>query len=607
MLRRHARIGFARGSIALEFAQHVKSSVDIVAVIGESVRLRKQGPERWVGLCPFHSEKTPSFSVHQGMQFYKCFGCGKGGDVFSFLMELQGLSFFETLKSLAQQFGIPLPERGAGDLSDAESRRREVLGRMHEVAQSLFEQQLASPTGAKVREYLAGRGLGPEAIKEFGLGFAAGGSRLKARFEKEGIAAEHFEASGLIGKGRERPDFYDRFRDRLTFPIMNETGRIVAFGGRAVLPDQQPKYLNSAETPIYHKSSVLYNLHRARPVMRKENRVVLVEGYMDVIGVCGAGFPAVVATCGTALTAQQVRILRRHVRSVVVNFDPDPAGQSAAQRSIELLLAESLEVRVLTLPGGLDPADFCGQKGGEAYRALLDKAPSYHVWLAERAREQFDLTTSEGRVGALGLLMPAINLAPDKIRRVAQADEAAACLGIDPGLVLDQFRRAAVDRRPPAFTSSPLDELSQSEKLLVRTLLESAEARDEMLTAAAETARAENLAAADIFEAMAATGASEDVFQYSGVEGRLETKDRERLSLIVFEQTGNEISLNHARQALGALKRRGWEKRYRAVRRRIEQAEKAGDRPEALRLLKDKIDLERERAVSGRAAAVSGA
>ena len=593
--------------MASDFAQHVKSSVDIVAVIGESIRLRKQGPERWVGLCPFHTEKTPSFSVHQGMQFYKCFGCGKGGDVFNFLMELQGLSFFEALKTLAQQFGIPLPERGAGDLSDAESRRREVLGRMHEIAQAFFEQQLGLPVGAAVRDYLAGRGVSAEAAKQFGLGFAGGGNRLRALFQKEGIAAEHFEASGLIGKGRERPDFYDRFRDRLTFPITNETGRIVAFGGRAVLPDQQPKYLNSPETPIYHKSSILYNLHRARPLMRKENRVVLVEGYMDVIGVHGASFPAVVATCGTSLTPLQVRALRRHVGSVVVNFDPDPAGQSAAQRSIELLLQESLDVRVLTLPGGLDPADFCRQKGGEAYRALLDKAPSYHIWLAERAREQFDLTTSEGRVGALGLLMPAINLASDKIRRAAQADEAAAYLGIDPGLVLEQFRRAAVDRRPPAFTSSPLDELSQSEKLLVRTLLESAEARDEMLTAAAETARAEKLVAADIFAALAATGASGDAFQYSGVEARLEEKDRERLSLIVFEQTGNEISLDHARQALGALRRRGWEKRYRAVRRRIEQAEKAGDRAEALRLLADKIKLERDRAVSDRSGAVSGA
>ena len=591
----------------MEFAQHVKSTVDIVAVIAESVRLRKQGPERWIGLCPFHTEKTPSFSVHQGMQFYKCFGCGKGGDVFNFLMELQGLSFFEALKTLAQQHGIPLPERGTGDLSDAESRKREVLGRMHEIAQSLFEQQLASAAGVGVRDYLAKRGLGLEVIKEFGLGFAAGGSRLKARFEKQGIAAEHYEASGLIGKGRERPDFYDRFRDRLTFPITNETGRIVAFGGRAILPEQQPKYLNSPETPIYHKSSVLYNLHRARPFMRKENRAVLVEGYMDVIGVQMAGCPAVVATCGTALTPQQVRTLRRHVGSVVVNFDPDPAGQSAAQRSIDLLLQENLDVRVLSLPGGLDPADYCREKGGEAYRALLDKAPSYHVWLAERAREQFDLRTSEGRVAALGLLMPAINLAPDKIRRVAQADEAAAYLGIDPGLVLDQFRRAALDRRPPTFTASSLDALSQSEKLLIRTLLESAEAREEMLAAVSEMARADSLASADILEAMAATRGSDDPFQYSGVEGRLEEKDRERLSLIVFEQTGNQISLDHARQALGALRRRSWEKRYRAVRRQIEQAEKAGDRSEALRLLQAKTRLERERAGFERAPAVSEA
>ncbi|MBH41080.1 MAG: DNA primase [Chloroflexi bacterium] len=578
----------------MDFAQHVKSSVDIVAVIGESVRLRKQGPERWIGLCPFHSEKTPSFSVHQGMQFYKCFGCGKGGDVFNFLMELSGLSFFEALKTLAEQQGIPLPERTASDLSDAESRRREMFVRMHEIAQALFEKQFASPAGSIVRDYLAGRGVSHEMIKEFGLGFAAGGNQLRQQFTKEGISEEYYEGSGLIAKSRERSGFYDRFRDRLTFPIRNETGRIVAFGGRAVLQGQQPKYLNSPETQIYHKSSVLYNLNKARPAMRKENCAVLVEGYMDVIGTYMADCMAVVATCGTALTPPQVRILRRHVGSVVVNFDPDLAGQSAAHRSIDLLLQESLDVRVLSLPEGFDPAEFIRQKGGEEYRILLEKAPSYHVWLAERARAQFDLRTSEGRLMALELLMPAINLAPDKIRRVAQADEAAACLGIDPGLVLEQFRRAAIDRKPVKFPVSLLEGLSQSEKLLIRTLLASEEARQEMLTVSTELVLSESLTSASIFEAIAATS-TDDVFQFSGVEGRLEEKDRDRLSLIMFERTGGEISLEDARKALGALRRSSWEKRYRAVRKKIEEAEKSSNREEALRLLKVKVELERER------------
>ncbi len=589
----------------MDFSQHVKSSVDIVTVIGESVRLRKQGPERWIGLCPFHSEKTPSFSVHQGMQFYKCFGCGKGGDVFNFLMELSGLSFFEALKTLAEQHGIPLPERTASDLSDAESRRREMFVRMHEIAQNLFEKQLASPSGSVVRDYLAGRGVSREVSKEFGLGFATGGNRLRQKFAKDGIDKEYYEGSGLIAKSREHPGFYDRFRDRLTFPIRNETGRIVAFGGRAVLREQQPKYLNSPETQVYHKSSILYNLNKARPAMRKENRAVLVEGYMDVIGAYMAGCIAVVATCGTALTPQQVRTLRRHVGSVVVNFDPDSAGQSAAHRSIDLLLQESLNVRVLSLPEGLDPAEFICQKGGEEYRELLEKAPSYHVWLAERAREKFDLRTSEGRLMALELLMPAINLAPDKIRRAVQADEAAACLGIDPGLVLERFRRAVVDRRSTSFSVSLLDGLSQSEKLLIRTLLESEEARQEMLTVTTEIVLNESLSSAGIFEAIAATS-TDDVFQFSGVEGRLKEKDRERLSLIMFERTGSEISLEDARKALGALKRRSWEKRYRAVRKKIEEAEKSSNREEALRLLTVKIELEHERKELSCISTVSG-
>ena len=579
----------------MDFAQHVKSSVDIVGVLGEYVRLRKQGPDRFVGLCPFHTEKTPSFSVHQGLQIYKCFGCGKGGDVFSFLMELQGLSFYEALKTLAGQHGIPMPRRQMGELSDEESRRRTALYRMHEIAQEVFQKQLQSPQGAPALEYTRRRSLSEEVIAEFGLGYAAARSRLIDHFHREGLPDKHLEESGLVSKSREGTGFYDRFRDRLTFPISNENGRIVAFGARALAAGQKPKYLNSAETPIYKKSSILYNLQRAKVPMRKENRVILVEGYMDVIGVHAAGFPSVVASCGTSLAAEQVRALRRHVELVVINFDSDSAGMSAAQRSIDLLLEEGLSVRVLTLPDGLDPADFCQKHGSDAYRDRLENAPDYYIWLADRAREQFDMHTSDGRVGAFRFLMPSIHLLPDKLKRASLADELANHLAIPPGLVLEQFRRAATERRSAPLDAATTDEFSPGESLLLKLFLKSPEARQEMLNGVAEIAASEDLPSAKIFEALRVVESSEEPFQYAAVEGRLEEKDRKLLSKIAFEEDAHSCSLDDGRQARGALRVRSWERRYRSVRRQIAEAEKSGDRREALRFLQLKTKLERER------------
>lgn len=579
----------------MDFAQHVKSSVDIVGVLGEYVRLRKQGPDRFVGLCPFHTEKTPSFSVHQGLQIYKCFGCGKGGDVFSFLMELQGLSFYEALKTLAEQHGIPMPRRQFGELSDEESRRRTALYRMHEIAQEVFQKQLQRPQGAQALEYTRRRSLSAEVIAEFGLGYAAARSRLTDQFHREGLPDKHIEESGLVSRSRDGTGFYDRFRDRLTFPISNENGRIVAFGARALAADQQPKYLNSAETPIYKKSSVLYNLQRAKVSMRKENRVILVEGYMDVIGVHAAGFPSVVAICGTSLTSEQVRALRRHVELVVVNFDSDSAGKNAAQRSIDLLLQEGLSVRVLTLPDGLDPADFCQKYGPDAYRERLESAPDYYIWLADRAREQFDMHTSDGRVGAFRFLMPSIHLLPDKLKRASLADELANHLAIPPGLVLEQFRRAATERRSAALDTATTDALSPGENLLLKLFLKSPGARQEMLNGVAEISASEDLSSAKIFEALRVVESSEEPFQYAAVEGRLEEKDRKLLSKIVFEEDAHSCSLDDGRQACAALRVRSWERRYRSVRRQIAEAEKSGDRREALRFLQFKTKLERER------------
>src|SRR5215469_5983403 len=356
----------------MEFVDQLKSAIDIVSVIGEYVRLRKSGANRYAGLCPFHSEKTPSFSVHATKQFYYCFGCQARGDVLKFVMELEGISFYEALKNLSERYGIPMPKRS--QFSDEDSRRRATLFQMHELAQENFRQNLNGTAGELARAYLERRGVRPETIAEFGLGYSDRSGRALIRlFEQRGFAAALIEESGLVGK---RPDgsFYDKFRNRLMFPIQDEKGRIIAFGGRALLKEDEPKYLNSPETPIYKKREVLYNLHRAKDAIRKEDRCILVEGYMDAIGVTAAGFVPVVASCGTSLTLRQVHTLKRHAQHIVVNFDPDAAGGGGAERSLDPLLAEGMFIRIVELDGGLDPDEYSRQRGAEAYRARLDAA-----------------------------------------------------------------------------------------------------------------------------------------------------------------------------------------------------------------------------------------
>lgn len=579
----------------MDFAQQVKASVDIVSVVREHVRLKKQGVNRWVGLCPFHAEKTPSFSVHEGLQIYKCFGCGKGGDVFNFLMEVQGLTFYESLTALAQQHGIPIPRRGSGDQTDAESKLRAALYRMHELAQQYFQSELQSPRGASARSYLEQRGLSAEAIAKFGLGYApAAGNNLLGRFQQEGMSVEQMESSGLVSARREGPGFYDRFRDRLMFPIAGDSGRLIAFAGRALQADQQPKYLNSPETPIYKKSAVLYNFHAAKPAMRQHNRVVLVEGYMDVIGVAGAGVAEVVASCGTALTSQQARMVHPHAETVVVNFDADQAGQNATERSIQVLLQEDLKVRVLALPDGKDPDEFCKRHGAEEYRRLLDTAPDYFIWLADRARSRFDMHTGDGRLEAFKFLVPAIHWLPDKIRRAALADELASYLRLENrNLALEQIRRAAVERRQAPASETLPDLFSKAEKLLIRLLLESATARKEMLQGILETAGQQQLPSAPIFEALKAVESEGGEFQFSALEGRLEERHRQALARILFEKDQPACSIEEGLQAYAALERKALEKRLIDVRREIAEAEKNGDREQSLRLLQAKTELER--------------
>jgi len=567
----------------MEFIEHLKSAVDIVQVVGEYVRLKRSGAgPRYVGLCPFHSEKTASFSVHSTHQFYKCFGCGAGGDVIKFIMEIERLTFWEAVRHLAERHGIPLPKRN--DLSDEEARARGGMLEMHDLAAALFREALFSPAGEEARAYIKRRGLTRETAEKFGLGLSdRSGQMLVRAFEKRGYKPEEMEASGLVLRRTDGSGFYDRFRGRLMFPIRAESGRVIAFGGRALAKDDEPKYLNSPETPIYRKSYVLYNLDSARKPAQEAGFTILVEGYMDVIGVAAGGVPNVVATCGTALTNHQVRSLRRHAGELVVNFDPDKAGVNATERSIPVLLEEGMRLKVLQLAGGLDPDEYIQHNGADAYLAALSNARGYFHWLGDRARERYDLRTPEGRLNAYRFLLPTIERMPDRLERLAVANDVAEYLKMEPGVVLDEFRRAATERRGQVHKQeeAPPD---GPEVFLLHALLQDDHTRARVAPLIGQAL--ERLHARAIFETALRLMEQGETPTYSNLDARLDEHERERLAHMVMadDTLAGDFTPEQAEACIRQLAADAQAAQQKQLRERIREAERAGDTDSALQL-----------------------
>ena len=574
----------------MDFKDQVKESADIVRVIGEYVRLKKMGPS-YKGLCPFHNEKTPSFNVHPGEQFFKCFGCGIGGDIFKFVQEIEHISFYEALKMLAERNGIPLPKRN--EYTDPDAKTRGSIEDMNNTAARLFKANLMGPHGADARAYVTRRGLAAEIVEQFGLGLSDRSNGLLKLLRHEGFTNEQLETSGLVSKRESDGSLFDKFRGRLMFPIHNESGKIIAFGGRALAEGDEPKYLNSPATPLYEKSSVLYNLNRAKTPARKFERIVLVEGYMDAIGVFAAGVEEVVASCGTALTQKQVRTMRRHANRIVVNFDPDPAGRSATEKSILIMLEESVEVAVLELEEGLDPDEYVKKFGPEIYREKLDRAGNYFYWLADRARGHYDMRTGEGKVKAFQFLLPSIQKIPEKIRRAAVANDVAGYLGIEAGLVLEEFKRSAIDRKEHSMRPKVRD-IPHAEKLLLRLLAASAAVRQVLLPRLADMGAIEGFTTRKIFETMIHLHENQPGFQFPDLELRLDENDKRLMAELIFaDEIGDEaVLMDQADNFLKRLEEDAQRSKFAEVKARIKAAERAGNMGDAIRLTEEYVELE---------------
>jgi len=609
-----------------DFAYTVKQQADIVRIVGDYVRLKKAGAQNYAGLCPFHQEKTPSFSVHATRQFYHCFGCGASGDVFSFVQKIENITFVEALRAVAQKVGIPLPKMSYSSPAEAEEAKlRGVLLEMHERATDFFREQLRRPEAAHAREYLAGRGLNQEMIARFRIGYAPERGFILRDVLGKDFDEEAMRASGLFSwKEEAAPSaagqpraavptqaLYAKFRNRIMFPIANESGRVIAFTGRTLSTDEKagPKYLNSPETAIYSKSRVLFNLDLAKEAIRKLDYAILVEGQMDCISVFTAGLHNVIASSGTAFTELHAKLLGRFSKNVVVNFDPDTAGANATERTLGLLVSEEFQIKILTLEPGFDPDLFVRRKGKEAYEQALRNAQKYFDYLIERARTQFPVRNPEGKVKAVNFLLPHVQRVPSRIVRDELAREIAQKLGIDSAVLSQELRHAATKRSAAQIKAPAEAQVTQAERILIRALASASQVQGEESRISSrdgvdeefEPARQAQFALSSerLHDGLATEGLLDALLQADLAETGADPlslslpEADQRLLAATLMQEDEELTPELLEGAIEALRRRHLQRRQRQIQVQIAEAERRQDSAVLGQLLREKLDLDR--------------
>jgi len=589
------------------FAQTVKQQADIVRIIGDYIKLRKSGAQNYTGLCPFHKEKTGSFSVNATHNYFYCFGCHEKGDVFTFVMKMENISFPEAIRVVATKCGIPLPKREFSSPEEArEAGLRRQLIDIHEVATQYFEAGLKSAEAARAREYLTGRGVNAETIAKFRIGYAPDDfNHMREQLAKH-FPDDVLRASGLFS-AKEQSDgtpgqLYARFRKRITFPIANEQGKTIAFTARALDAQDEKgrdiaKYLNSPETPLYTKGQVLFNLDKAKAGMRAHDFALLVEGQMDCISVYMAGVQNVIATSGTAFTEMQVRLLSRFTKRVVINFDPDQAGANAAEKSISLLTEEDFEVKVITLEGGLDPDRFVREQGIQAYMAALRTAKRHSDYLIDRARHLFPGRTPDAKVKALNFLLPHIRRMPNRIQRDEFAADAAQKLGIDSATLRQELKQAAA-QRVESIRSHSQDPASETERVLIRALV--LPEHDPARALAAE----QLIQHPEWYDSLPAAALLESLSNAPAPPNPLDAApDHSSRALLAHTlqhaddpdaaSSNTQSMTEQVENALHTLEHRQFERRQRELRTLIAEADRRGDNQMLTTLTAEKLQIDR--------------
>ena len=607
-----------------DFKETVKQQADIVRIVGEYIKLKKAGASNYSGLCPFHGEKTPSFSVHATRQFYHCFGCGVSGDVFSFVQKIENITFPEAIRFVAQKLGIPLPKATYSSPSEAkEARMRGQLLDIQERAATFFQECLRRPEGARAREYLQNRGVDEATIARFRIGYAPdSGFSLRDRLASE-FNEEVLRESGLFSwkEGDDKPEtgnaapttngprptaatIYSKFRNRVMFPIANDAGKIIAFTGRTLAADEKagPKYLNSPETGIYSKGRVLFNLDHAKEAIRKLDYAILVEGQMDCISVDAAGYHNVIASSGTAFTEMQAKLLGRFSKNVVVNFDPDTAGAKATERTLSLLVEEEFQIKVLTLEQGFDPDLYIRRKGKEAYGEAMRGSQKYFDYLIDRARSSFPVRTAEGKVKAVNYLLPHIQRVPSRIVRDELGQEIAQKLGIDSAVLRQELRHVAAQRSATVVKAPVEAQATDAERILIRALASSRQiqAVDEHISArdgaeeefdparqAQYAFRHESLhrglATESLVEALLNAGSEvADVMEVSCTDA-----ERRMLAAILLKEEDEELTAERLEGAVRALRRIHLRRQQEQVQRELKKPGIGNDRERMNELLRE--------------------
>lgn len=463
----------ASGRIPEESIQEIRQHADIVAVISEYVALEQAG-KNYKGLCPFHQEKTPSFVVSPEKQIYHCYGCGAGGNVFSFLMKYEKYSFPEAVHVLARRLGIRLPEQESGQ-EPQQLQRTEKIYQLHREVANFFVYQLKNSAQAQhAREYLRNRDIGEATQETFKIGYAPSGWDDMQRHFARTYQPELLLESGLMIKRKDGVGQYDRFRDRLMIPIHDDRGRVVAFGGR-ILGEGEPKYLNSPESPIFHKGRLLFGLHHAKPAICRQGEVLIVEGYFDMIVPYSLGVQNIAATMGTALTDQHLRLLQRYTKKVVLMFDADPAGIKAVQRTLDLFLESGFEVRAAILPQNEDPDTAIRRMGLEQFSHYIARAPLLLDFIRERIMEQYDLARNDQRIACANQILSTIVKIQNVPVRNDQISKTASLLQVTEAehALFEQFKKVA--RTGRAHIVAPVVEkptkLPSLERFLIKAVL----------------------------------------------------------------------------------------------------------------------------------------
>ncbi len=595
------------------FIDDLKDRADLVRIIEPYAALKKKG-SNWMGCCPFHSEKTPSFSVSPTKGFYKCFGCGKGGNAFTFLMEMEGLNFPEAIQRVAEMSGVPLPEPVDDQQFQKSKKKREEKKKLSEqvielnaIALEFWETELQgkSKKAKDAREYLESRGISEEIQKQFRIGFSPDSwNSLLDHLKEKGADEKLIEQSGLVSVNEEKDRVFDRFRGRIMFPVLDVNGNPIAFGARA-MGDDQPKYLNSPETPAYVKGQHLYGLFQSKDEIRKKKFAILVEGYLDLIALVQHDITNVAASLGTAFTPEQSKLLGRFCKKVVINYDGDVAGIGAARRAVETLLPNDFEIKVLVLPEGQDPDDFVRQNGAEKYNAARGRAMPYLDFVLDTSMQGRSLTNAKQKAEAIEDVLPVLSDIKNAIQKRESFDQAMNFFRVEStGLKRDLWNAVKQGSKVDADTlrkqvkRATGAKITVAEQQLLEMLVYDAELQDKVLPLLEETDY-EALATAPVFRALLELNVNggevslEKLTELTGDDEVLHDFLPVLMMAQAHRETGEAIDdvLHQAENCLFTLRSMAISNRILEVSHELIAAEQSGDTSRVTQLVAEHLDL----------------